>query len=460
MLRASALIAALLVLASAAGRVDADRPGHIAFRHYTSDDGLSALDLVVGVQDREGFIWAASPNGLFRYDGVRFQRFSVEDGLPSMLVTDMAVAPDGVLWGSTSRGLFYRSGDRFVAVGSEVLPLDGMHMLAFDAAGRTWITTNQGPFRVIGATVVERAPGWPGGDSFGILVDPDGTMLVGHGSRLVRRAEGSTVFDDVGHDFVETITNIARDGAGRLWLRAGEHLWMQPRAGAPFVDRSTAYLGAPPGADGLRLARSAMGTLLIPTSVGLIEVNGDDAHFMKTALPDDARSIKAAWVDREGSLWLASLGLHHELGQGLWRTVSTLDGLPTNSVWSITGLRDGRVAVGTDAGVVILGGERPDTLPAPSVISSVEQPAGILWIATAYKIVRYDLATHHRDELGPDSGLPDRRLLNVASDPEGGVWVGYASGGLYRAQAAATPRFERVALPGGDEGMIGGIAFD
>jgi hypothetical protein len=194
------------------------------------------------------------------------------------------------------------------------------------------------------------------------------------------------VFDDVGHDFVETITNIARDGAGRLWLRAGEHLWMQPRAGAPFVDRSTAYLGAPPGADGLRLARSAMGTLLIPTSVGLIEVNGDDAHFMKTDLPDDARSIKAAWVDREGSLWLASLGLHHELGQGLWRTVSTLDGLPTNSVWSITGLRDGRVAVGTDAGVVILGGERPDTLPAPSVISSVEQPAGILWIATAYKI--------------------------------------------------------------------------
>src|ERR1041384_975637 len=150
MLRARALIAALLVLASAAGRVDADRPGHIAFRHYTSDDGLSALDLVVGVQDREGFIWAASPNGLFRYDGVRFQRFSVEDGLPSTLVTDMAVAPDGGLWGASSRGLFYRRGGHFVAVGGARLPGDGMHLLAFDTDGRTWITTNRGPFTVTG----------------------------------------------------------------------------------------------------------------------------------------------------------------------------------------------------------------------------------------------------------------------------------------------------------------------
>jgi signal transduction histidine kinase/ligand-binding sensor domain-containing protein len=460
MLRARVLIVALLLVASVGGGVAADRPGHIAFRHYTSDDGLSALDLVVGLQDREGFIWASSPNGLFRYDGVRFHRFSVEDGLPSTLVTDMSVAPDGVLWGATSRGLFYRNGDRFVAVGGAVLPVDGMHMLAFDAAGRTWITTNRGPFTVTGLTAVEPAPGWPGGEAFGILVDSDGTMLVGHGSRLVRRAQGSAVFEDAGYDFIETITNIVRDSAGRLWLRAGEHLWMQPHPGAPFVDRSAAYLGAPTGADGLRLALSARGTLLIPTSVGLIEVNGDDAHFVQTDLADDARSIKAVWVDREGSLWLASLGLHHELGRGLWRTISTNDGLPTNNVWSITGLRDGRVAVGTDAGVVILGGERPDALPTPSVVSAVEQPAGTLWIATRYKVVRYELATHQRVDLGPESGLPDRRLLNVASDQEGSVWVGYASGGLYRAQAAAEPRFERVVLPGSEDAMIGGIAVD
>src|SRR6185503_6660677 len=114
----------------------ADRLGHVAFRTYGSDDGLTALDVVAGTQDRDGFVWAASPNGLFRYDGSRFLRFSVEDGLPSTLVTDLAVSPEGVLWGATSRGLFHVERDRFVAVGVGALPLDGMHLLAF-LGGRT-----------------------------------------------------------------------------------------------------------------------------------------------------------------------------------------------------------------------------------------------------------------------------------------------------------------------------------
>jgi signal transduction histidine kinase/ligand-binding sensor domain-containing protein len=452
MLSRLALLAALCVATPG----HAGRPGHLTFRHYTSDDGLTALDLVAGAQDRDGFIWAASPNGLFRYDGARFHRFSVEDGLPSTLLTDMAVSPDGVLWGATSRGLFYRRGDRFVTVGVDVLPLDGMHLLAFHD-GRAWVTTDAGPYVVTAADTVEPVAGWPGGESFGILVEPD-RVLVGHGSRLLLRA-GAT-FADVGHDFVERITSIVRDGSGRLWLRAGQHLWMQPRVGAPFEDRSRSYLGAPVGADGLRLALSATRTLLIPTSVGLIEIDGDDAHFLETDLAEDARAIKSAWVDREGSLWLTSLGLHRELGRGLWRTISKKDGLPVNNVWAIAGLGDGRTAIGTDAGVAIVGGGQPELIAAASVMTVAEQPAGVLWIGTAHGLVRYDLAARQRVELGAGSGLPDRKILVVAGDRDGDLWVGHSSGGLYRARATAAPRFERVIIPDGEDATISGIAFD
>ena len=374
-------------------------------------------------------------------------------------MTDLAVAPDGVLWGATSRGLFYRRHDRFVAVGVDDLPVDGMHLLAF-GEGRTWITTTRGPFAATEAGRVEPAPGWPGGASFGILVEPGGAMLVGHETRLVRRAGPGAPFEDLGHDFVEPITHIVRDGAGRLWLRAGEHLWMQPRAGAPFEDRSRHYLGAPVGADGSRLAVSATGALLIPTSVGLIEVLDDQAHFVKTDLPDDARSIKSVWIDREGSLWLTSLGLHRELGRGLWRTLALTDGLPANNVWSITGTRDGRVAIGTDGGVLLLGSGAPEVVDVQSVVGVVEQPAGILWIATARKLVRYDLATKQRTDHGAEAGLPESRLSILRADPVGNLWIGHSSGGLYRAPAAAQPRFEHVTIPGADDSTIAGIAFD
>jgi len=73
-MRRGLLVCLCIVLGS--GRAVAGRLGHVAFRTYGSDDGLTALDLVAGIQDRDGYIWAASPNGLFRYDGARFRRFS------------------------------------------------------------------------------------------------------------------------------------------------------------------------------------------------------------------------------------------------------------------------------------------------------------------------------------------------------------------------------------------------
>jgi signal transduction histidine kinase/ligand-binding sensor domain-containing protein len=430
----------------------ADRIGHLAFRGYGSDDGV-ALDLTVGLQDHEGFIWAASPSGLFRYDGIRFQRFGATEGLPSTFVTDMAIGPDGRLWGATSRGVFYKHGDRFVAVGVDVLPVDGMHLLAFDVDRRTWITTTRGPYALVAPGRFELVPGWPGGEAFGILAESDGSMLVGRGARLVRCHHDGTI-EDLGHDFVERITSIVRDGVGRVWLRAGAHLWMQPRAGAPFEDWSHAYLGTSSPDSNARLALGATKTLLIPTALGLIEIAGDEAHFVKTDLAEDAASIRAVWVDREGSMWLASLGLQHELGRGMWRTISRKDGLPSNNVWSITGLHDGSVAVGTDRGVAIIDHGSIQRITDQPVVATVEQPAGVLWIVGSHQIVLYDTATHATRRIDPKSGLSDG--FTSAAVIDGVVWIGTESG-VYKGDGA---RFELVRPPGSPPSTVWGLARD
>ncbi len=443
------------------GRVDADAPprlGHVAFRSYGADDGLTALDVVAGTQDRDGFIWAASPSGLFRFDGARFRRFSTEDGLPSPLVTDLAVGPDGVLWGATSRGLFRQQRERFVGLGTDILPVDGMHLLGFDADGRTWITTTAGPFTEVAPDRFELAAGWPGGEAYGLLVEPDGTMLVGHGRRLLRHPPRGLGYDDVGHDFGATITALQRDGAGRLWIRAGQHLWMQPRADARFEDRSDLG-GAQSGPTNVRLALSARGTLLVPTANGLVELDGGRPRLLATDLPADARSIKAVWLDREGSLWLTSLGLHHELGRGRWRTITVADGLPSNNVWSVTGLHDGRLAVGTDGGVALLGAHGIARITDRTVVATLEQPAGVLWIATT-ELQRYDLATGELRTIGPASGLTEGAPTSLAAEPDGTVWVGIDRGGLYRIAPATAPRVERVTLPGGDGARVWSLAVD
>jgi signal transduction histidine kinase len=449
---------ALLLAGTGTAAADGGQLGRVAFRGYDSDDGLAALDVVVGAQDGDGYIWAGSPNGLFRYDGTRFRRFSTEDGLPSTLLTALAVAPDGVLWGATTRGVAYRKGDRFVTIGADVLPVDGMHQVAFDRDGRTWVTSTEGPFVLVAPDRFERPATWPGGDAFGIYLDTDGSMLVGRGSRLLRRRPGGDVFEDVGADFGDTVATILRDRGGRLWLRAGQQLWVQPSAGAAWEERS--LLGATILWMNAQMTLSVTGTVLVPTSMGLLELDGDDARFIATDLPDDARSIRSVWLDREGSLWLTSLGLHRELGRGRWRTISTTDGLPSNNIWSVRVLADRRVAVGTERGLVILGGAEVEQVTELPVMGAVEAGSA-LWVAAGNRMFRYDLATRVLAELGAANNAP-RAVTTIVPDGAGWLWFGTEADGLYRIGAGATPadRFEQVPLPDAEVAMVWGIAVD
>lgn len=67
---------------------------HYHFRHFGPEEGLSTA--ITGLlQDRAGFIWVGSSNGLFRYDGSRFQRYAVEDGLPSVSIRALHESADG-----------------------------------------------------------------------------------------------------------------------------------------------------------------------------------------------------------------------------------------------------------------------------------------------------------------------------------------------------------------------------
>lgn len=45
------------------------------FRHYTVNDGLPSATVGAIVQDKMGFMWFGSDNGLFRYDGVSISRY-------------------------------------------------------------------------------------------------------------------------------------------------------------------------------------------------------------------------------------------------------------------------------------------------------------------------------------------------------------------------------------------------
>src|ERR1700730_1118556 len=57
------------------------RAQQFTFRQYRQQDGLANLSVTCLLQDRAGFIWMCTENGLFRHDGADFERFGEGEGI-------------------------------------------------------------------------------------------------------------------------------------------------------------------------------------------------------------------------------------------------------------------------------------------------------------------------------------------------------------------------------------------
>src|ERR1700733_8884883 len=122
-------------------------PGPLAaqrynFKFYGEEDGLQNLAVQVVLQDRAGFLWAGTQNGLFRYDGSHFTAFTKADGLPGARIESLHESVQGTLWVGTNNGVARRIGDKF-----ETMPLgaakgvEGREGIASDREGFLYLAT-------------------------------------------------------------------------------------------------------------------------------------------------------------------------------------------------------------------------------------------------------------------------------------------------------------------------------
>jgi PAS domain S-box-containing protein len=96
-----ALIAVCLFFGLSAG-VLAEK---LAFKTYTSADGLANDTVNRIVRDSRGFLWFCTAEGLSRFDGYKFKNYTQEQGLPHRNIYDFLETSDGTYFVATSTGL-------------------------------------------------------------------------------------------------------------------------------------------------------------------------------------------------------------------------------------------------------------------------------------------------------------------------------------------------------------------
>jgi len=164
-----------------------------SFRTFGTAEGLNNLAVRQVYQDRGGFIWVSTENGIFRYDGDRFESFGPAQGIPTSSVAAFGEAPDGALLAGGRFGLYHLRGNRFEKLPVSFKTVSTSQGIQSDGKGHTFLGTGAGLVELSSepghAAFDEHSfpqePGTSGPSVDGILVDGD-TVWYGCGLELCR----------------------------------------------------------------------------------------------------------------------------------------------------------------------------------------------------------------------------------------------------------------------------------
>lgn len=115
---------------------------HLNYEHITIKQGLSNNWVNDIIQDKFGFIWIATQDGLNRYDGYKFQVFTTNHNLPSNKVHCLAKDKEDNIWIATGAGL--AKWNITTEEIERVSFFEGkvIHYIYIDEEGQLWLSSN------------------------------------------------------------------------------------------------------------------------------------------------------------------------------------------------------------------------------------------------------------------------------------------------------------------------------
>ena len=319
---------------AAAGKVDQTFLNDFVRRDYTTADGLPGMTITDIMQDKKGYIYIGTYDGLVRFDGVEFVnfnrsfdpkydftavrsifqdsdeniwighndegvtcmapngdtiKFTKEDGLPHNSIRAICEDHEHNIWLGTASGLCYLTPEREVKVpfGLEELGQTTIQVskLYCDTAGRVWISTSiANELFVYSNRIVTKYKGITkikDPSVHEVTQDKTGAFWFGvapHYAVRIKDAE-ETVFD-VGHDHaVGTVMNsVMQDSNGDYWFA---------------------------GDSGITVFHNGLYTY----------------YDKRNGIADDY--VNEVMQDREGNIWIAyNRGGIEKMSQGKFRTIS------------------------------------------------------------------------------------------------------------------------------------------
>lgn len=365
----------------------------IKFDRISTANGLSHSIVHSITQDKEGFLWFGTREGLNKYDGYSFQIYehdladstTISDNYVRSLCTDHL----GQIWAATAKGLscFNKATGRFAVylhypgVANSLSDNDVGAVLA-DRSGTIWVGTSKGLDKFNPAT--------------------NGFTNFTYATPANAKPADNTIY------------SLFEDKSGMIWAGTNEGLAKYDKHSGRF----TIYPYPPQAGDSIK----------------------------------NKAVIKAIAEDRDSRLWIGTLGDGLKCFDKTTHTFTVytqnkadLHAISNNDVFSVLVDSFGFIWVGTRQGLnrfdphtqhfsaYFFDGREPATISGNSILYLYEDSAKVLWIGTFRGgISKYDLLskkfTHVKFDPANDNSLHNDFVHALYEDNAGNLWIGHGKG--------------------------------
>lgn len=410
-----------------------------------NSNSLSNNSIWALYEDREGMIWIATYNGLNKFDpqSEKFTRYLPDPDDPASLshryVRAILEDRNGTLWIGTDYGgisRFDRGKEKFVHYRNnpkdpQSLSSDRVLALYEDRTGGFWVGTNNG------LNKFDRTSG----------------KFIRYNKKT---ADPSSLSDD-------TVNAVFEDKQGVLWIGTGNGLNRLDATSGSFVHYNN--VPADPGSlshnDVRSIFEDHLGNLWIGTDLGLNKLDRSTESFRRYHYdPDDIQSlssdsVRALFEDRAGSLWIGTFGGGiNKLDYGTKEFVhyrknaANANSLNNEMVVSLYEDENGILWIGTYGGglnrfdraanrftAYLHDPSNPGSISSDRIRKIYEDRNGVFWIGTyGGGLESFDpvkgLFVHYQNKPDDAASISDNRIRAIYEDRSGILWIGTDGGGL------------------------------
>lgn len=467
----------------------------IKFKHLTNNDGLSQSNVLAILQDRKGFMWFCTRDGLNKYDGYKFEVFKHDHHDTTTLagndVRDVLEDKEGDIWIATFGGLskYNRNKNNFTrythSENPQSISSNTVTCLYEDESGDIWVGTSRG-FHLFDKetgtfTRFQHDPKNPNSLSHrnvtSILEDKEGYLWIGtyHGLNKFDRETGfftryyhhSENVNSLGHNY---IYEIFEDSRGKLWIGSSGGLSLYRRKTDDFFNYRHETLKENTLSHDVILSinEDAKGRLWIGTENGGLNIfNVKLRKFEHYAYDeyDNAslsnNSVYSIYRDRRNSMWVGTFsgGVNFydkdaKQFNHYYKKPGNSESLSSNKVYAIDEDSYGIIWIGTDGGGI--NRLNPETghfkhyfheegngnsLSGNHILSLMVDRRDNVWVGTwGDGVSKFAISTnkfvHYKYNPRSSNSLSLNNISSVYEDRTGGIWISTVGEGLNYLNAA------------------------